>query len=741
MRFYIKRIWLIFGGLCAFVCLIFLFISLGWFGFMPSFHDLENPESYLASEVISSDQQILGTYYVQNRTNAEYADLSPNLIKALIATEDIRFYQHSGIDIWSLGRVFGKTIIGRNKSAGGGSTITQQLAKNLFPRKNQWKITLAFRKLKEWVIAIKLERNYTKEEIIAMYFNTVDFGNNSFGIKTAANTYFGKAPADLNLDEAAVLVGMLKAISYYSPTRNPENATLRRNVVLNQMRKADFITSEVYEETSKKPLDMSHFTQQDHQYGLATYFREYLRLWMLKWCENHEKADGTKYDLYKDGLKIYTTINSRMQRYAEEAVNEYVGKVLQPAFYENLKGRENAPFIDISKEDIQRFMEQAMLNSNRYKSMKEAGASKSEINAAFKKPIAMKVFTWEGEKDTVMSPWDSLWYHKWFLHTGLMSIEPQTGYVRAYVGDINYKYFQFDNVMQGKRQVGSTFKPFVYTLAMQEGEFSPCTEVPNVPTCIEQEGQADWCPQNSNKAREGEMVTLRWALANSVNYISAYLIKRFPPQAVVNLAKKMGISSELKAVPAICLGVADISIKEMTAAMSTYANKGIYIEPIFVTRIEDRHGIILDQFTPMQNEAMSEETAYLMLELMKGVVDGGTAGRLRYKYGLTQTIAGKTGTTQNNSDGWFMGLTPHLVSGVWVGGELRSIHFRSTALGQGANTALPIWALYMKKVFADPKTGIVNSNFEAPSTPLSVDLNCKSSQNTTNPESPFEDEM
>lgn len=740
--FYIKRIWLIFGGLFAFVCLIFLFISIGWFGFMPSFKDLENPESYLASEIISSDQQILGTYYVQNRTNAEYADLSPYLIEALIATEDIRFYGHSGIDIWSLGRVLGKTIIGRNKSAGGGSTITQQLAKNLFPRKKQGKISLAFRKLKEWIIAVKLERNYTKEEIIAMYFNTVDFGNNSFGIKTAANTYFGKAPADLDLEEAAVLVGMLKAISYYSPTRNPENAVLRRNVVLNQMRKADFISDEVYEEVSKKPLDMSNFTQQDHQYGLATYFREYLRQWMLTWCKTHKKADGTPYDLYKDGLKIYTTINSRMQKYAEEAMTEYIGKELQPAFYANLKNTKNAPFVDITQDDIQRFMEQAMYNSGRYKGMKEEGYSEKEIRDAFNTPTQMKVFSWEGDKDTVMTPWDSLWYHKWFLHAGLMSIEPQTGYVRAYVGGINYKYFQFDNVIQGKRQVGSTFKPFVYTLAMQEGEFSPCTEVPNVPTCIEQAGQPDWCPKNSNQAKEGEMVSLRWALANSVNYISAYLIKRFPPQAVVDLTKRMGITSDLEAVPAICLGAADISVKEMTGAMSTFANKGIYIEPLFITRIEDKHGVVLDQFTPMQNEAMNEQTAYLMIELMKGVVDGGTAGRLRYKYGLTETIAGKTGTTQNNSDGWFMGLTPHLVTGVWVGGELRSIHFRSTALGQGANTALPIWALYMKKVFNDPKTGIVNTNFEMPSSPLSVDINCKSSQNNTQTNtSPFEDEM
>lgn len=741
--YYTKRLWFLFAGFIGFLILFFALLSIGWLGFMPSFKELENPQSLLASEIISADQKVLGTYYIQNRSNCEFDEISPNLVNALIATEDIRFYSHSGIDFLSLARVIGKTIIGGDRSSGGGSTITQQLAKNLFPRERKNIISIGFRKLKEWVIAIKLERNYSKEEIIAMYLNTVDFGNNSFGIKVATNTYFKKTPAELSVDEAAILVGMLKATSYYSPIKNPENSKNRRNTVLNQMRKAEYISDEEFETYSKLPIDMSKFTQQNHQFGLATYFREYLRKYMEAWCKTHKKADGTNYNLYKDGLKIYTTINSRMQEYAEQAVNEWIGKEIQPAFYANLKNSPNAPFIDISKKDIEKILTQAMKNSARYKSLKENGASSKEIEEAFHTPVEMTVFSWQGDIDTVMSPWDSLRYYKWFLHCGLMSVEPQTGYIRAYVGGINYKYFQFDNVMQGTRQVGSTFKPFVYTLAMQEGEFSPCTEVPNSPICIEQAGQPDWCPKNSTKAKEGEMVTLRWALANSVNYISAYLIKRFPPQAVVNLARKMGITSPLDPVPSICLGSVDVSVAEMTSAMSTYANKGIHISPIFITRIEDKNGLVLEEFIPQQNEAMNEKTAYMMIQLMKGVVESGTAGRLRYKYGLSETIAGKTGTTQNNSDGWFMGLTPQLVTGVWVGGELRSIHFRSTALGQGANTALPIWGLYMKKVFSDPVLNLYNGDFEKPSTLTDDHSNCTqyNQNNQNNNNSLFDDEM
>lgn len=723
---YRKILWGIFGSIAGLVFLVFFLISIGAFGFMPTFEDLENPESFLASEIISSDQKIIGSYYIENRTNAEFSELSPYLVQALVATEDSRFYNHSGVDLRSIGRVLWKTILQGDRSGGGGSTITQQLAKNLFPRKDLGMVGLAFRKLKEWVIAVKLERNYAKDEIIAMYFNTVDFGNNAYGIKTAAATYFGKLPSELDIDQAAILVGMLKATTYYNPVRNPENAKKRRNVVLSQMHKSGYISQSQLEELSALPIDMSQFSRQTHEEGLATYFREYLRQWMVQWCQTHRKPNGENYNLYKDGLKIYTTINSRLQKHAENAVREWIGGSLQKDFYKDVTGR-NAPFSsDLTRKEVNQFMEQAMRNSDRYKAMKKAGASDKEIREAFQQKVRMKVFCWEsGEKDTVMSPWDSLWYHKWFLHCGLMSVEPQTGYVRAYVGDIDYKYFKYDNVTQGRRQVGSTFKPFVYTLAMQEGEFLPCTQVPNVPVCIPLPDGTEWCPVNSSRARQGEMVSLRWALANSINYISAYLIKRFPPEAVINLARKMGITAPMEAVPSICLGTMDISVKEMTSAMATYANKGIHIEPLFVTRIEDKHGLVLENFTPKQEEAMNEQTAYLMLDLMRGVVDEGSAGRLRWKYGLTQAIAGKTGTTQNHSDAWFMGITPHLTTGVWVGGELRSIHFKSMRLGQGANAALPVWALYMKHVYEDPELAFPQEDdFEAPEG-LDIDLKCQ----------------
>ena len=740
-KHYRHILWGIFGSCVGLIVFLFCGISWGLFGFMPSFEDLENPTSSLSSEIISSDQQILGAYYIENRTNVEFNELSPYLVQALIATEDSRFYQHSGVDLRSLGRVFFKSILRGDRSGGGGSTITQQLAKNLFPRKNLSKAGLAVRKLKEWVIAAKLERNYTKDEIIAMYFNTVDFGNNAYGIKIASSTYFGKLPGELEPEEAALLVGMLKATSYYNPLRNPQNAMNRRNVVFSQMRKAGFLNQEEYEELTARPIDMSRFSRQNHEEGLATHFREYLRQYMLKWCKEHKKPDGKPYDLYRDGLKIYTTVNSRLQQHAEEAVAEWIGGTLQNDFYKDVKGTSRyAPFSsDLTKDEVNKFMEQAMKNSDRYHNMKKAGASDEEIRKAFHEKVAMKVFTWQGgEKDTVMSPWDSLWYHKWFLHCGLMSIEPQTGYVRAYVGDISYKYFKYDNVSQGRRQVGSTFKPFVYTLAMQEGEFLPCTQVPNVPVCFPLPDGEEWCPANSSKAKEGEMVTLRWALANSINFISAYLIKRFPPEAVINLARRMGITAPMEAVPSICLGTMDISVKEMVSAMATYANQGIHIDPIFITRIEDKHGIVLENFAPHQEEAMSAKTAYLMLDLMRGVVDEGSAGRLRWRYGLKQAIAGKTGTTQNHSDAWFMGITPTLTTGIWVGGELRSIHFNSMRLGQGANAALPVWGIYMQKVYEDEELAFPQDDFEKPEG-LNVDLKCQGEKHPADPDEPEEE--
>lgn len=746
-----KAYWIVFG----FVVLLFTIISLGWLGFMPSFEELENPKSNLASEIISADQELLGKYYIENRSNINYSELSPNLVNAIIATEDARFEKHSGVDVKALFRVTFGLLTGTNK--GGGSTLSQQLAKNLFPRKaNRSFFETVFIKLKEWVTAIKLERNYTKEEIIAMYFNTVDFGANSFGVKSAAKTFFNKEPLELTIEESAMLVGMLKAPTFYSPVRNPERAIKRREVVLHQMQKYDYITEQVYDSIRQIPLDMSRYRQQDHTSGTGTYFREYLRMamsakkpgrknyidkqmyaedsmqWAMNpiygWIEKNLKPDGSKYNLYKDGLRIYTTINSRMQRYAEEAVAEHMGNDIQPAFFKHWKGREEAPF-DFPrsqvKEEAHKLMVASMKRSDRYRRMKAADMPEDSIQLAFHTKVPMKVFTYKGERDTVMTPWDSIRYCKFFLQAGLMSVEPQTGFVRAYVGGINYSHFQYDHVKMAKRQVGSTFKPFVYTLAMQEGDFSPCTKVANIQYSIDLPEGGKWEPRNSNDYKKGQMVTLKEALANSINWISAFLIKRYSPLAVIKIARKMGVVSPIDPVPSISLGTPDLTLYEMVGAMNTYAAKGVYIEPLFVTRIEDKNGNVLARFIPRQEEAMSEETAFLMLELMKGVVESGTGVRLRYKYGLTNTIAGKTGTTQNNSDGWFMGITPDLVTGVWVGGEDRSVRFRTITLGQGANMALPIWALYMKRIYADPTLSVSQGDFERPATPLSVEIDCR----------------
>lgn len=749
-----KRFWKAYLVVFIFIILLFTSISLGLLGFMPSFEELENPKSNLASEVISADQELLGKYYIENRSNIHYSDLSPNLINAIIATEDWNFEKHSGIDVKALFRVMYGLVTASNK--GGGSTLTQQLAKNLFPRKADRNfIETIFIKLKEWVTAIKLERNYTKEEILAMYFNTVDFGSNSFGIKSAAKTFFNKEPKDLSIEESAMLVGMLKAPTLFSPVRNPERALKRREVVLHQMTKLDYISQKQYDSLRIIPLDMTRYRMQDHTSGVATYFREYLRQIMsanepdkddyidmtaftedsLQWATNplygwivkNPKPDGKLYNLYKDGLKMYTTVNSRMQLYAEEAVAEHLGKELQPAFFKHWKDKTEAPF-DFPKSQVKaeayKLMTASMKRSDRYRKLKAADVSDDSIRLSFRTKVPMKIFTWNGNLDTIMSPWDSIRYCKFFLQAGLMSVEPQTGFVRAYVGGINYGHFQYDHVIMAKRQVGSTFKPFVYTLAMQEGDFSPCTKVANIQYSIDLPEGGKWEPHNSNDYKKGEMVTLKEALANSINWISAFLIKRYSPMAVIKIARKMGVISHIDAVPSIALGTPDLTLYEMTGAMNTFAAKGVYIEPLFVTRIEDKNGNVIARFMPRQEEAMSEETAYLMLELMKGVVESGTGVRLRYKYGLNNPIAGKTGTTQNNSDGWFMGLTPDLVTGVWVGGEDRSIRFRSTSLGQGANMALPIWALYMKRIYNDPKIKISKSDFEMPSKPLSVEINC-----------------
>jgi penicillin-binding protein 1A len=750
----IKILWITYLSFVFLLIVFFIGISNSWIGVgdMPSFEELENPRSNLASEIYSSDQELLGKFYVENRSNVFYSDLSPDLVNALIATEDIRFHKHSGVDIRAIMRVIKGVLTGNQE--GGGSTITQQLAKNLFPRgENLNKFQLAIRKFQEWVTAIKLEKNYTKNEILAMYLNTVDFGSQSFGIKSASRTFFDTTPDSLKIEEAAVLVGLLKAPTKYSPIKNPENSLHRRNTVLGQMEKYGFITETAFDSLKSLPLDMSKYSIQDHNVGMATYFREYLRMMMTAeepnkknynnekkyirdkdlwdtnplygWCNKNQKADGSNYNIYKDGLRIYTTINSKMQKYAEQAVEEHIGGYLQPTFYEHWKGVKRAPwFYQTKQEAIDQTLQSDMKNSERYKNGKNAGKSESELKKEFNTAVQMRVFSWNGEIDTMMTPMDSIMYYKWFLQVGMMSMEPQTGYVRAYVGGINHHFFKMDHVSTTYRQVGSTFKPFVYALAMQEGEFSPCTKVPNVPITFELENGQEWSPRNSGTYKDGEMVSLKEALAYSINYVSAYLMRRYSPQAVIDLARKMGVKSDIPAVYAVALGISELSVYEMVGAKATYANKGVYTEPIFVTRIEDKNGNVIQTFVPNKNEAMSEETAYLMLQLMKGVVESGTGGRLRSRYNIQYPVAGKTGTTNDNSDGWFMGITPDLVTGVWVGCDDMRIHFRSTALGQGANMALPIWAIYMKKVWADRSLDISNGDFERPSKPLSVETDC-----------------
>ena len=724
-RKFIRGLWITFFSTVVFVILLFIAIAFGLFGKMPSFEELENPRSSLASEVFSADGKVLGKYFIENRSNIHFEDLSPNVVNALIATEDARFDRHSGIDIKAIFRVFFGVVTGTSK--GGGSTITQQLAKNLFPRKPDYSfVQLVFMKLKEWVTAIKLERNYSKDEILAMYLNTVDFGSQSYGIKSAAKTYFNKTPAELSAEESALLIGILQRPSWLSPVRHPDRALERRNVVLGQMEKYDYISEAEADSLKLIPIDMSAYRIQDHTAGLGTYFREYLRGVLTEWCNSHPKSDGTPYNLYRDGLKIYATIDSRMQEYAEQAVKEYLGKELQPLFFRHWKGYPNAPFVfenSVQKKEIKNLMMQAMRRTDRYYRLKVQNISDEEILKNFQEPAEMQVFSWNGPIDTVMTPWDSIRYYKFFLQAGLMTVDPHTGFVRAYVGGIDNRYFQFDHVKMSKRQVGSTFKPFLYTLAMQEGE-TPCTRYPNIQPVIELWNGDVWAPENSSDERLGEEVTLKWALANSNNWISGQLMKKYSPQDVITIARKMGVTSYIPPVYSIALGSADLTLYEMTGAMATFANKGLYVEPVFITRIEDRNGNVLEQVVPKQQEAISEETAYLMVQLMKGVVESGTGIRLRYKYGLDNPIAGKTGTTQNQSDGWFMGITPDLVTGIWVGCEDRAAHFRTLDLGQGANTALPIWAIYMKKVYADPALKVSREDFWKPKKEWDINFDC-----------------
>ena len=712
--------------------------SFGFFGSLPTFDQLENPSSNLATEIISVDSVVIGKYFFENRTSSTKQDIPDNFIDALIATEDIRFRSHSGIDVKSLARAIIGVFFGDGQT-GGASTITQQLSKMLFTKTPASGVERIKQKLKEWVISAKLERRYTKDEILLMYLNRFDWVNNAVGIKSAARVYFNKKTQNLNVQESAMLVGMLKNPSLFNPNRRLELTAKRRDVVLSQMKKYSFITDTLYDSLVKTPIVLD-FKKASHNEGLAPYFREYLREKMKKWCSTKIKPDGSRYNLYTDGLKIYTTIDSRLQKFAEEAVETHISS-LQNDFYNHWKGYTNAPFPkDFEQEQIDAIVDQSMKRSVRYKRLKSQGKSLKEIRKSFDKKTEMKLFSWQGKIDTILSPRDSLIYSKFFLHSGLMSMEPSTGFVKAYVGGINYENFQYDHVTSGKRQVGSTFKPFLYSLAIQEG-FSPCYQVPNVPVVFDKYKwrlEKDWSPRNSGgEDLEGLTLTLKYGLANSINTVTAYIMKQFGPHAVVDLARKIGIKSKILAVPSLCLGTFDLSVYEMVGAYSTFSNKGVWVEPIFVTKIEDKNGVLLEKFIPESNEAMSEKTADVMVRLLQGVVDGvysptankksGTGVRLRFKYGFKNEIGGKTGTTQNHSDGWFMGITPNLVTGVWTGCEDRSVHFRDITTGQGANMALPIFAEYMQRVYADTvNTGIHPIPFNI-SRSIDVKLDCDDS--------------
>jgi penicillin-binding protein 1A len=724
------------------VVVLFLFIlGVRLFAELPETEELQNPKTNLATEIYSSDLKVIGKFYAENRTNVKFKEISPNVVNALIATEDARFFDHSGVDIKALLRAIFGALTG-SSSSGGGSTITQQLAKMLFPREDLHGLSLVTRKMKEWIIAVRLEREYTKEEIIALYLNKFDFVNNAVGIKSAAQIYFNTTPDSLKIEQAAVLVGMAKNPAYFNPNRFHDRSEGRRNTVLAQMTKYNYLPESDLERIQKIPLKLS-FHPEDHNEGLAPYFREYLRdVFLKEWCEENKKPDGTKYDIYRDGLKIYTTIDSRMQRYAEAAVAEHM-KALQADFDKECKRKKNAPFAwNVNKEEIKGILQQGMKRSDRYRALKKAGVSEEEIEKIFNTKTEMTIFTWKGEKDTLMSPKDSIRYYKAFLQAGFMSIEPQTGSIRAWVGGISHKFFQYDHVQIGHgRQVGSTFKPFVYALAIQEG-YSPCDRLPNVKTCIDMPaGQPLYCPSNSagEEKLDGKMLTLQQALAHSINYISAYLIKQFGPVAVADLARRMGVVSKIDPTPSICLGTPEISVFEMVGANATFANKGTWTKPTFVTRIEDRNGKVLEDFVPRTEEVMSEEKSYVMLQLMKGVVQIGTGVRLRYRYKLMQPMAGKTGTTQNNSDGWFMGITPDLVSGCWVGGEDRAVHFDRTDQGQGAAMALPIFAKYMQKVYADKTIKISQGDFEKPAHKITIEIDCSKYNKDEGANDPYDD--
>ena len=736
----VKLFWIVFSvGGFSFIS-IFLIAGLGLLGKMPEFRQLENPKTNLATQVYSSDNKVIGKfYYNDNRTPLYYEEIPKNLIDALIATEDERFYSHSGIDLRSTLRAV--VYLGEK---GGASTVSQQLARQLFTGvRSRNTLDAVIQKIKEWVIAVQLERRYSKKEIITMYLNLYDFNYNADGLRSAANIYFSKEPSDLLMEESAMLVGMLKNSSLYNPIRRPELVISRRNIVFQQMLRNDMLKQEEVDSLEQLPLNIQ-FNPQSHREGLATYFRAYLRQFMLNWIQDNPKADGEKYNLYLDGLKIYTTLDSRMQTYAENAVKEHMSN-LQDAFFEQNTPKWNptAPFLDLSEKEVERLMDQAMRRSERWRKMKLAGKTEVDIKASFSQETAMKIFSWKGEIDTVISPIDSIRHYKHFLRSGMMSMDPQTGHVKAWVGGINYKHFQFDHVFQGKRQIGSTFKPFVYASAIDQLKLSPCDSFPDGFYCVEAKkfgAHEAWCPKNSGDRYTG-MRTLKNALANSVNTISARLIDKVGPGPISKLAAEVGISSKIPSVPSIALGTADLSVYEMVAAYGAFANQGIYVKPVMVTRIEDKNGTVLFEATPETRDVLSAESAYVTVKLLEGVTESGSGIRLRhrgaevnnpyfgtvvtgYPYEFQNPIAGKTGTTQNQSDGWFIGMVPNLVTGVWVGGEDRATHFNSIAYGQGATMALPIWAMYMKKLYEDPLLEISLDSFPAPKK-VSIPLDCE----------------
>jgi len=755
---------------------LLLVVGTGLFAEIPSFEELENPESKEATLLLADGGEVLSTYHIENRSYVDYDELSPYLVEAAVATEDVRFYKHSGIDFRSLARVGVKTLLLGQSSQGGGSTITQQLAKTLYPREELgrripvvWQVKMVITKMKEWITAVKLERNYTKEEIMDMYMNAVFFGSNAYGIKSASQTFFGKEPSELTVEEAATLVGMVNKPTRYNPALNPESSLKRRNFVLSQMEKAGYLTAAERDSISLIPIELSYQVL-DHNSGIAPYFRDMLRrvmnakepkrssystyedyvadslLWaddgLYGWLNKNFKPDGSRYDLDRDGLRIHTTINYKMQQYAEEAVAEHLGLDLQKAFFRDLSKKRNAPFSnDIDAKTRDRVMKQARRWSDRYRNMKASGASEQEILKSFGEPVKMRVFSWnaKGHIDTVMTPDDSIRYYKSILRAAFIAMEPNTGEIKAYVGGPNYRYFKYDNARQGKRQVGSTIKPFLYTLAMQEG-MSPCDKVVNVPQTFII-GDTTWTPKSTDRDEWiGRTVTLKWGLTKSSNNISAYLMKRFGPEAIVEMCHKMGVQSFLDPVPSLCAGPADLSLYEMVGAYNTYPSRGVHVDPIFVTRIEDNMGNVLSEFNARKREAISEQTAYLMVNLMQGVVNDGTAMRLRWKYGIKGELAGKTGTTNDQADGWFIGYTPKLTGGVWVGAEDRQVHFESLALGGGSNMALPVWGIFMNKVLKDGTLGISEQDkFIAP-VGMTLNLDCDGSDADAETSSGYDEE-